>query len=65
LPPENLLLQSVRAVTAGWFHLCPCVFLEEERARELRLSGALLRGLEAELRSGDGIGIPGNGKQAS
>jgi hypothetical protein len=32
-------------------------FLQEARAREISLSGALLSGLDAELRSGDVIGI--------
>jgi hypothetical protein len=32
-------------------------FLQEARARELSLSGALLTGLDADLRSGDVVGI--------
>jgi len=32
-------------------------FLQEARAREISLSGALLSGLDSELRSGDVIGI--------
>ena len=32
-------------------------FLQEARAREISLSGALLTGLDAELRSGDLIGV--------
>jgi hypothetical protein len=32
-------------------------FLQEARAREISLSGALLSGLEGELRSGDVLGI--------
>jgi hypothetical protein len=39
-------------------------FLQEARARNLSLSGALLSGLEAELRSGDVIGILYAGKKA-
>ncbi len=32
-------------------------FLQEARAREISLSGALLTGLDVELRSGDVVGI--------
>jgi len=32
-------------------------FLQEAHARELSLSGALLTGLDADLRSGDVVGI--------
>jgi hypothetical protein len=39
-------------------------FLQEARARDLSLSGALLSGLDAELRSGDVIGILYAGKKA-
>jgi hypothetical protein len=39
-------------------------FLQEARAREISLSGALLLGLDAELRSGDVIGILYAGKKA-
>ena len=39
-------------------------FLQEARARNLSLSGALLSGLDAELRSGDVIGILYAGKKA-
>lgn len=39
-------------------------FLQEARAREISLSGALLSGLDAELRSGDVIGILYAGKKA-
>lgn len=39
-------------------------FLQEARAREISLSGALLAGLDAELRSGDVIGILYVGKKA-
>jgi hypothetical protein len=39
-------------------------FLQEARAREISLSGALLTGLDAELRSGDVIGILYAGKKA-
>src|ERR1039458_7736702 len=39
-------------------------FLQETRARDISLSGALLVGLDAELRSGDVIGILYAGKKA-
>jgi hypothetical protein len=39
-------------------------FLQEARAREVSLSGALILGLDAELRSGDVIGILYGGKKA-
>jgi hypothetical protein len=39
-------------------------FLQEARARNLSLSGALLQGLNADLRSGDVIGILYAGKKA-
>ncbi len=39
-------------------------FLQEARASEISLSGALLSGLEAELRSGDVIGILYRGRKA-
>lgn len=39
-------------------------FLQEARARNISLSGALLTGLDAELRSGDVIGILYAGKKA-
>jgi hypothetical protein len=39
-------------------------FLQEARARDISVSGALLSGLDAELRSGDVIGIPYAGKKA-
>ena len=39
-------------------------FLQEAHAREISLSGALLSGLDAELRSGDVIGILYAGKKA-
>src|SRR5271169_4390742 len=39
-------------------------FLQEARARDISLSGALLSGLDAELRSGDVIGILYAGKKA-
>ena len=39
-------------------------FLQEARAREISLSGALLSGLDSELRSGDVIGILYAGKKA-
>jgi hypothetical protein len=39
-------------------------FLQEVRARDISLSGALLSGLDSELRSGDVIGILYAGKQA-
>jgi len=39
-------------------------FLQEARARDISLSGALLTGLDAELRSGDVIGILYAGKKA-
>jgi hypothetical protein len=39
-------------------------FLQEARARDISLSGGLLTGLDAELRSGDVIGILFAGKTA-
>jgi hypothetical protein len=39
-------------------------FLQEAHARDISLSGALLSGLDAELRSGDVIGILYAGKKA-
>ena len=39
-------------------------FLQEARAREVSLGGALILGLDAELRSGDVIGILYAGKKA-
>lgn len=39
-------------------------FLQETRARDISLSGALLVGLDAELRSGDVIGVLYAGKKA-
>jgi hypothetical protein len=39
-------------------------FLQEARAREISLSGALLSGLDADLRSGDVIGILYGGNKA-
>ncbi len=39
-------------------------FLQEARARDISLSGGLLTGLDAELRSGDVIGILYAGKKA-
>jgi len=39
-------------------------FLQEAQAREISLSGALLSGLEVELRSGDLVGILHHGKKA-
>src|SRR5437899_9764919 len=39
-------------------------FMQEARARDISLSGALLSGLEIELRSGDVIGILYAGKKA-
>ena len=39
-------------------------FLQSARARDISLSGALLSGLDAELRSGDVIGILYAGKTA-
>ena len=39
-------------------------FLQEARAREVSLSGGLLTGLDAELRSGDVIGVLYAGKTA-
>ncbi|MGP0017414.1 MAG: PilZ domain-containing protein [Candidatus Sulfotelmatobacter sp.] len=39
-------------------------FLQEARVRDLSLSGALLSGLDSELRSGDVIGILYAGKKA-
>ncbi|HKH98134.1 MAG TPA: hypothetical protein VJ999_03415 [Candidatus Sulfotelmatobacter sp.] len=39
-------------------------FLQEVRAREVSLRGALLSGLDTELRSGDVIGILYAGKKA-
>jgi len=39
-------------------------FLQEARARDISLSGALLFGLDADLRSGDVIGILYRGRKA-
>jgi hypothetical protein len=39
-------------------------FLQEARVRDVSLSGALLSGLEAELRSGDLIGVLYAGRKA-
>ena len=39
-------------------------FLAEARAREISLSGALVTGLEADLRSGDAVGILYAGRKA-
>jgi len=39
-------------------------FLQQARAREISLSGALLSGLEIEVRSGDLIGVLYAGKKA-
>jgi hypothetical protein len=39
-------------------------FLQEVRARDISLNGALLSGLDSELRSGDVVGILYAGKQA-
>jgi hypothetical protein len=39
-------------------------FLQEARARDISLSGALLWGLDSELRSGDVIGVLYAGKKA-
>jgi hypothetical protein len=39
-------------------------FLQEARVRDISLSGALLSGLEAELRSGDLIGVVYAGRKA-
>ena len=39
-------------------------FLQEARARDISLSGAMLSGLDADLRSGDVIGILYAGKKA-
>jgi hypothetical protein len=39
-------------------------FLQEARAREISLSGALLFGLDVELRSGDVLGVLYAGKKA-
>ncbi len=39
-------------------------FLQEARAREISLSGALLSGLDVELRSGDVLGLLYAGKKA-
>lgn len=39
-------------------------FLQEAVARDISLSGALLSGLEAELKSGDVIGVLYSGKKA-
>jgi hypothetical protein len=39
-------------------------FMQEARAREISLSGALLSGLEADLRSGDVVGLLYAGKKA-
>ena len=39
-------------------------FLQKARAREISLSGALLSGLDVELRSGDVLGVLYAGKKA-
>lgn len=39
-------------------------FLQEAFARDISLSGALLSGLDAELRSGDVVGVLYSGKKA-
>ena len=39
-------------------------FLQEARARDISLSGALLSGLDADLRSGDVVGILYEGRKA-
>ncbi len=39
-------------------------FLQDARARDISLSGALLSGLDSELRSGDVVGILYAGKKA-
>lgn len=39
-------------------------FLQEARAREISLSGALLSGLDADLRSGDVVGVVYGKKKA-
>ncbi len=39
-------------------------FLQEARARDISLSGALLSGLDSELKSGDVVGILYSGKKA-
>lgn len=39
-------------------------FLQEAHARDISLSGALLSGLDADLRSGDVIGILYSGRKA-
>lgn len=39
-------------------------FLQEARAREISLSGALLSGLDVELRSGDVMGLLYGGRKA-
>lgn len=39
-------------------------FIQEARARDISLSGALLSGLDAELRSGDVVGVMCCGKKA-
>jgi PilZ domain-containing protein len=39
-------------------------FLQEARARDISLSGALLSGLDTDLRSGDVIGILYSGRKA-
>ena len=39
-------------------------FLQEARARDISLSGALLSGLDAELSSGDVVGILYSGRKA-
>ena len=39
-------------------------FLQEARARDISLSGAMLSGLDADLRSGDVIGILYSGRKA-
>ena len=39
-------------------------FIQEARARDISLSGALLSGLDAELRSGDVVGVLYSGKKS-
>jgi hypothetical protein len=39
-------------------------FLQEARARDISLSGAMLSGLDADLRSGDVVGILYSGRKA-
>lgn len=39
-------------------------FLQQARARDISLSGALLTGLNAELKSGDVVGVLYSGKKA-